>query len=159
MTTSVFSSTVWNSELGEFINEDHARMHEMLQAYHPGRYELVYIPMGKRETALDHSRPWAILERQADGRMEPIRYMTEQDMADPPAIIAWVFQGDLIKHKPMDVLARIENEQDIRMAMNAARQRDEAAARQDHMAFLVRGGRDRKNRIQVGRGRFIEAGN
>lgn len=156
VTTSVFSSTVWNSDLGEFINEDHVRMHEMLEAYHPGRYSLVYIPKAQRLSAQDVARPWAILERQASGAMEPIRYLSEQDMTDPPAVLAWVFNGDLIKHRPGDVWARIENEEDIRRAMDAQRERDRRAAEQEYAAFLAKGGRDKKHTVRLGQGRKLE---
>lgn len=152
------SSTVWNSEIGEFINEDHARMHQMLQEYAPGRYELLYIPKVARETPEDHARPWAILEHQGDGRDEIVRTFSEVEASDPAAILAWVFNGDLTKHSPRDVLARIEMEEDVRIALKAARNRDLAEDRMQYAAFLASGGREKKHTIRLGGGRVLARG-
>jgi hypothetical protein len=149
VTTSLASGLVWNAALGEFINEDHSRMQQMLQDYAPGRYQLVYVPANKRETAFDEARPYAILERQRAGGFEPIRHLSERDMQDPAGVLAWLFNGDLARHRPEDVFKRIELEEKLRTDLIQRRHADQAAERMDYAAFLAKGGRDKKHTVQL----------
>jgi hypothetical protein len=142
------NALVWNASLGEFVNEDHSRMQLMLDEYTPGRYTLLYIPQAKRETEFEQSRPWAIAERQ-HGAWEIIRYLSETDMRDPAAVLAWLYNGDLARHRPEDVFARMELEEKLRRELVSRKHADQAEERKAYAAFLVGGGKDKKNSLRL----------
>lgn len=143
---------VWNAQLGEFINEDHSRMQRMLDEYTPGRYTLLYIPKAERTTSFESTRPWAIAERQ-QGAWEVIRYLTEADMTDPAAVLAWLYNGDLARHSPNDVFDRIELEEKLRQDLISRKHAEQAAERRDYAAFLVSGGREKKHSLRLRSGK------
>lgn len=156
MTTSLTSSSqVWNSELGEFISDEHRRLAEILHDYHPGRYSLVFIPIKDRVTPEEIAKPFAILEhRQGDSSI--VRYLSEAEMRDPAGVIAWVYAGDLTKHRPNDVIAQIEAREAADKLIALKREEDDLEMRIDHIAFMSSGGREKKHTVNLGNGRKYE---
>jgi hypothetical protein len=149
------AATVWNSELNEFISEDHRRLAEVLHDYHPGRYSLVFIPIKDRVTAEEIAKPFAILENRHGGATI-VRYLSEAEMRDPAGVIAWVYAGDLAKHRPNDVLAQIEAREAAEKLINFKRQEDAIEERIEMTAFLVSGGREKKHSVRLGKGKSYE---
>lgn len=149
------SAQVWNPERGEFISDEHARLAEILHDYQPGRYSLVYIPMAERTTEADRAKPFAILEN-SQGGSTIVRYLTEAEMRDPAGIIAWVYAGDLVKHRPNDVIAQIEAREAAEKLMAYKREESELEDRIDYGAFLVSGGREKKHTLHLGGGKKME---
>jgi hypothetical protein len=153
METSLGKSSVsWNSDLNEFISDSHAHLAATLHDYR-ATLSLVYIPKNAR-TASD-TKPWAILDSSPTLPQHIIRYLSDAEMSNPSEVLSWVFKGDLVRHGKNNVLARIEAEQAAAELLNLKRQEEELEDRIDHMAFLVSGGRERKSRIQVRRGEWV----
>jgi hypothetical protein len=134
-TTLNRSSQVYNSDLGEFISEKHAHLAQVLNDY-KSTLSLVYIPKKDRE-ALD-TKPWAILDSPANMPPHIIRYLTDTEMEDPAAVLAWIFEGDLTKHRPDDVFAKLEAKRAAEELLNLKKREDELADQLDLIEFAAR---------------------
>lgn len=129
------SATVWNSELGEFINEKHAHLAQVLQDY-KNTLSLVYIPKQDRDAT--DTKPWAILDSPANMPAHIIRYLTDKEMEDPAAVLTWIFEGDLSKHRPDDVFAKMEAKRAAEELMNLKKQEEELADYLDLFEFAAK---------------------
>ena len=138
------SPQVWNSDLGEFISEDHVHMAQILQDLKP-TYSLVYIPEQNRTDPEEKKKPWAILDKPDNMPEYIVRFLSPEDMKQPHKIIAWLFDGDTVRHGTENVLRRIESEENAKKLMEAKKQEDEIEDRIEHIEFLASGGRDKKH--------------
>lgn len=134
-TTLNRSAQVYNSDLGEFISEKHAHFAQILQDYKP-TLSLVYIPKKDRDTT--DTKPWAILDSPANLPAHIIRYMSDAEMEDPAKILAWIFEGDLDRHRPNDVFARMEAKRAAEELMNLKKQEEELADYLDLFEFAAK---------------------
>lgn len=134
-TTLNKSSIVWNSELGEFVNEKHAHLAQVLTDYKP-TLSLVYIPKKDRDET--DTKPWAILDSPANMPAHIIRYLTDAEMANPEAVLSWIFEGDLDKHRPDDVFARMEAKRAAAELLDLKRQEDELGDFYDKIEFAAK---------------------
>jgi len=140
MTTALaHSSQVWNSDLGEFVSDAHVHLAQVLNDYKP-TFSLVYIPKADRDA--DDTKPWAILDSPANMPPHIIRYLTDQEMQRPAEVLAWIFEGDLDKHRPDDVFARMELKRQAEELMNLKKQEEELA---DHMDLIEFAAKTNKN--------------
>lgn len=106
MTTNLAqTSTVWNSELGCFVSDAHVHLAAVLHDYNPN-FSLLFIPPKDRDAT--DTKPWAILDSTPGRPNNIIRYLSDDEMKDTNAVLAWIFEGDLAKHRPDDVFAKIE---------------------------------------------------
>jgi hypothetical protein len=133
------SSTVWNSDLGEFVSDAHAHLAQVLQDYKP-TLSLVYIPVKDRDET--DTKPWAILDSPANMAPHIIRYMSDEEMQKPAEVLSWIFEGDLTKHRPDDVFARMEAKRAAEELMNLKKQEEELA---DHMELIEFAAKTNKN--------------
>jgi hypothetical protein len=140
------SPQVYNSELKEFVNDDHQRFAEILQDLKP-TYSLVYIPKKDRTAPEDHQRPWAILDKPDNQREYIVRTMSDEDMKEPHKIIAWLFDGDIVRHGAENVLKRIEAEENAKQLLELKKQEDDLEDRLEIIEFLASGGRDKKHTV------------
>lgn len=140
------SAQVYNSDLGEFVSDDHKRFAEILQDLKP-TYSLVYIPKKDRTTPEDHQRPWAILDKPDNQREYIVRTMSDEDMKEPHKIIAWLFDGDIVRHGAQNVLKRIEAEENAKQLLELKKQEDDLEDRLEIIEFLASGGRDKKHTV------------
>jgi len=138
-TTLNQTANVWNSDLGEFISDAHAHLAQILQDYKP-TFSLVYIPKKDRDET--DVKPWAILDSPANMPPHIIRYLTDAEMQRPAEVLAWIFEGDLDKHRPDDVFARMELKRQAEELMNLKKQEEELA---DHMDLIEFAARTNKN--------------
>jgi len=138
------SAQVFNSDLGEFIREDHARFAEILQDFKP-TYSLVYIPQKDRKTPEEKQKPWAIVDRPDNVQEYVVRFLSEEEMKEPHKILAWLFDGDIVRHGAENVLKRIEAEETAKKLLELKRQEDELEDRIEFGAFIATGGRDKKH--------------
>lgn len=129
------SATVWNSDLGEFINEKHAHLAQVLQDYKP-TLSLVYIPKQQRDAT--DTKPWAILDSPANMAPHIIRYLTDKEMEDPASVLSWIFEGDLDKHRPDDVFAKMEAKRAAEELMNLKKQEEDLADYLDLFEFAAK---------------------
>jgi hypothetical protein len=134
-TTLNKSSVVWNSDLGEFINDKHAHLAQVLQDYKP-TFSLVYIP--KKDRDATDVKPWAILDSPANKPTHIIRYLSDKEMENPEAILQWVFEGDLDKHRPDDVFARMELKRAAEELLNLKKQEEDMADFYDKIEFAAK---------------------
>lgn len=140
------SPQIYNAELGEFVSDDHQRFAEVLKDLKP-TYNLVYIPQKDRTTPEDHEKPWAILDTPDNQREYVVRAMSDAEMKEPHKILAWLFDGDLVRHGAENVLRRIENEEKAKQLMEFKRREDELEDMIDYADFLFTGGREKKHTI------------
>lgn len=140
------SAQVYNAELGEFISEDHQHFAEILKDLKP-TYNLVYIPKKDRTMPEEHQKPWAILDTPENQREYIVRLLSDEEMKEPHKILAWLFDGDLVRHGPQNVLKRIENEEKARQLMEFKRREDELEDMMEYAEFLLKGGRDKKHTV------------
>jgi hypothetical protein len=145
-TTLGQSPQVYNAELGEFVSDDHQRFAEVLKDLKP-TYNLVYIPQKDRTTPQDHEKPWAILDKPDNQREYIVRTMSDAEMKEPHKIIAWLFDGDIVRHGAENVLKRIEAEENAKQLMELKRQEDDYEDRIEMIEFLASGGRNKKHTI------------
>lgn len=146
METSFASSPeVWNSELRQFISEDHRRLAEVLHDYKP-TFSLVFIPQADRQVG--EQFPFAILDSPLGKEPYIVRYLTDAQMRRPAEVLAWCFEGDIIRHRPMDVLARIEAKENAEKLLDLKRRDDELQDRIEFGAFMFSGGRDKLHTIK-----------
>lgn len=136
------SSVVWNSELGEFIDDRHVHLARILKDY-KDTYELVYIP--KKDRDATDTKPWAILEHHPVTGSHIVRYLSEVEMNDPAGVLEWIFNADLDRNRPQDVLQRIQNREAAEQLMEFKRQEEELEDKLDLVANIASGGRDKKN--------------
>lgn len=141
------SAQVFNSDLGEFVREDHVHFAQILKDLKP-TYNLVYIPVKDRTTPEEKQKPWAILDRPDNMPEYVVRYMSEEDMKQPHKIIAWLFDGDVVRHGADNILKRIEAEENAKKLMELKRQEDELEDRIEFGAFIMSGGRDKLHTVR-----------
>jgi hypothetical protein len=130
------------SELhSEFLSSTAARLQEVLQDYNH-YLELVFIPTSKRDAS--DTKPYAIRDN-TPGREGIIRHFSEYDIKDPGAILAWLFEGDIAKHGSTALLDKAMLRHAADELMKTKRDADAAEERQDLVAALATGGRDKKS--------------
>lgn len=129
------------------------RFAEILHAYDE-RYSLEYIPEADvvNATVDEILKPYRIVENTPEFGRQVVRYLTADELKRPDRLLSWIWEGDLRKHSPSAVYDRIEREEQARKILELAQKRDEAAAREDFAAFMIR---TPKNRIQLGRNRYV----
>ena len=136
------SAQVYNSDLGEFVRDDHVRFAQILQDLKP-TYSLVYVPQKDRSTPEEQQKPWAIIDKPDNMREYVVRFLSEEEMKEPHKILAWLFEGDITRHGANNVLKRIEAEENAKQLMELKRQEDELEDRLELGAFFATGGRDK----------------
>jgi hypothetical protein len=144
MSTPAFTgnSHVWSSEVNEFISSKHQRFAEILNDYDPN-FHLEYVP--KRERSATDLKPFRIVSRDPGKPAHIIRDISDAEMENPQAILEWLFEGDVRKHRPEDVFARMEAKRLAAEVWNQKQEDDDEEDRRDLLAAVIRGGRDRKN--------------
>lgn len=141
-TTLADRASVWNSELGEFIDDRHVHLAQMLHDY-KSTYALLYIP--KKDRDATDTKPWCIVEDHPVTGKHIVRYLTELEMNDPVSVMEWIFNADLDRNRPQDVFQRIQNREAAQQLFELKRQEEELEDRLDLVANLAVGGRDGKS--------------
>lgn len=132
---------------GEFLPSKAARLQEVLQDYN--RFlELVYIPSSQRTDTDTH--PFAILDSSPwrlgpGGQGQIIKHITEREIEDPAAVLAWLFEGDLSKHSAQQIFDRELLKKQAQELLDRKRDMEIAEERQELIAALATGGRDKKH--------------
>lgn len=150
----------YSQEYGEFLSSKAARLAEVLHDYNP-YLELVFIPSSKRDDTDTH--PFAIRDnspwrRGPRGEGYIVRHISEREADNPQAILQWLFEGDLSKHGVSDLMARAKAKEAAEELLKLKREQDIAAERQELVAALVVGGRDKKNFYRHGGKVFTSQG-
>jgi hypothetical protein len=129
----------WDSESGAFISESHRHLAEILHDYNP-YFSLVWIPPKDRDAT--DVKPFAILSDEPGKPKHIIRYLSETEMLNPQAIMGWIFEGDLSKHRAVDIFSKIEAREKAEELFRLKKKEDEL---EDIMEFGSFVGRTRLN--------------
>lgn len=144
----------YDPELGEFISDTHVHLAAIIHDYKP-TLSLVYIPK-KDQTGFE--KPWAIVERDFRFGEHIIRYLSSEEMKNPAAILAWLFEGDQDKQGTRTVLERIENQVRAQQLLDLKKRQDELDDEIDHLDFYLSGGRNKLHTIQHAKGVKVDRG-
>lgn len=138
-TTLTNDPKVWNSDHGQFINENHRRFAEILSDFKP-TYSLVFIPEVDRTSPEDHAKPFAILDSPDGVPAYVVRYLSVQEMETPEKILTWLFLGDTVRHGAENVFKRIQAEEDAKKLMEMKNREDELEDMAEFAKFMFDGG-------------------
>jgi len=142
---SAFGAGTWSSEHGEFISDAHRQLAEVVNDYNPNLY-VAHVP--REQGGAMEQFPFAIIEHRSGQEPEVIRYITTEQMMEPQKILAWIFEGDLIRHSPLTVLARMEAEDRAKELLKLKAWEEEQADREEQVAFFATGGREKHHTIR-----------
>lgn len=156
----VADAPFYSQEYGEFLSSKASRLAEVLRDYNP-YLELQFIPSSKRDDTDTH--PFAIRDKSPwrlglDGQGYIVRHISERELDRPEEILTWLFEGDLSKHGVSDIQARETARKAADELLKLKRDQDIAAERQELVAALVAGGRDKKNTFRHNGKVFTAAG-
>lgn len=135
------SDHVYTPDYG-FLPSKAARLADVLHDYNP-YISLGFIPPRERGEA--DVFPYCLIDSSPAHEPYVIRHITEQEMEDPASVLAWLFEGDLSKHRSVDILEKQRLKADAIRLMDLQRREDEAAERRELAASLLQGGRDKKH--------------
>jgi hypothetical protein len=120
------------TETGHWVNENFARLAEIISDYDP-EVHLAWIPPENR-TAFD-KKPYAVIHiNGTTGKQYVFFYLEESELERFDAVLARLFNGDL---KNGDPLARIEAEERARKLMELKIKMEQAEERQDFIKSVV----------------------
>lgn len=126
------SSVVWDSSLGCFVSDAHVNLAAVLHDYNPN-FSLVFIPPKDRDAT--DVKPWAILNSTPGRPKHILRYLSDEEMKDTTAVLSWVFEGDLSKHRADDVFARIEARERAEKLLELKQQEERLADAQEFAQY------------------------
>lgn len=144
----------YDPDLGEFVSDVHVHLAAIIHDYKP-TFSLVYIP---KKDQSGFEKPWAIVERDPRFGEHIIRYLSVEEMKNPAAVLAWLFEGDQDKQGTNTVLQRIENQARAQQLLELKRREDEIDDEIEHLDFYLSGGRQKLHTIQHAKGVKVERG-
>jgi len=97
--------------------KDTSRLAEIIRDYNP-TLELRWIPDAVRGT--EDVFPYCIVQNLPNGGEQAVFYLTETEVANPPGVLARLFNSDHSKHPSGAVLRRIENSERAKAIWEAA---------------------------------------
>lgn len=127
---------------GEFLPAKAARLQEILKDYNP-YLDLVFIPSSQRDEA--DTKPFAIMDRSPWKPASIVRHLSQTEAEDPEKVLSWLFEGDLSKHGFSEIVAREKARTFAADLVKEKYNADLAAERQELVAALATGGRDKKH--------------
>lgn len=102
---NTLSTPTWNSEFGAFISDAHVHLAGVLHDYNRN-FELQFIP--PKDRGATDTKPWRIVDNTPGVKSYVMRWLSDEEMKDTNAILAWIFEGDMSKHRPVDVFDRMQ---------------------------------------------------
>jgi len=88
--------------------KDTSRLAEIIRDYKWG-LELRWIPNAQRTNSLEEAQPYCIVNKLSNGGEQLVMFLTEAEVANPPGVLARLFNSDNSKHSSGAILRRIEN--------------------------------------------------
>jgi hypothetical protein len=137
---------IYSSETHDFVSQKHMQFAQILSEY-DDTLSLEYVPSMDRDET--DTKPFRI--RQTPRGDQPpyiVRYLTEAEMDNPAEVLAWIWEGDLKKHRPVSILERMEAKEMFDRVLQMKAQDDEREQAIDEMMFLATGGRDKKHTVK-----------
>jgi hypothetical protein len=127
----------WDGNRNEFISQKMEDLHRILQMYSP-TYDVVFNPEGRMIGGEPYN--FAILESSPGREPYIVRYLKTSQLDNPTELRDWVAAGDTRRHRPDDIIARIEFEEAVKREERAKIQQAKLEADRDFTASAVRGG-------------------
>lgn len=146
------SAGVWDSASGAFISADHQRLAEVLNDYNR-HFSLAWIPPKDRDAT--DTRPFAIIDSSPGRPPYAMRHLSEDEMKRPNEILAWIFEGDLSKHRPVDVFEKMELRNKAAELLALSSQSDLLAEEEDKWEFIAR---TPLNKFKIGTTQYSDYG-
>lgn len=145
MTKLLLPPTASHFRDGEHTDSNARRLAELLHEY-DFTLSLEYIPEGEQQGRSLSAilKPYRVVRHSALG-VEVVKWITGEEMKNPAAILAWIYEGDFKKHRPNDIINKIELRERTERMFNLKAQQEEAQERQDVLAWGLKGGRDGKH--------------
>lgn len=141
MTQFTTEARVYSSETRDFISQKHQQFAQILNEY-DDTLTLEYVPTLDRTE--DDTKPFRIRQTPRDGRKPYIvRYLTAAEMDRPAEILAWIWEGDLKKQRPVSVLERMEAQTKFEQVLKMKQEDEIREEQKDLLLNLVTGGRNR----------------
>ena len=91
------------------------------------------------------TKPFRIVSKEPGKPSHVVKDLSETELDNPQEILAWLFEGDVRKHRPDDIFAQMEAKRIAAEVWAQKQEDDEREDRRDLLQQIVRGGRDRKN--------------
>jgi hypothetical protein len=104
--------------------KDTSRLAEIIRDYKPG-LELRWIPNAQRVDPTEEATPYCIVNNLSNGGEQLVFYLTEAEVANPPGVLARLFNSDHSKHPSGAVLRRIENSERAKAIWEEAKHAEE----------------------------------
>jgi hypothetical protein len=117
------------TETGHFVNEDFARIAEIIKDY-DHEMELAWIPPDKRRPT--DIEPYAVIHRPLGGKEYVMFYIREDELDE--RVLARIFNGDL---KQTNVIQRLEAYDHAVQVLDLKKKMEQAEARQDFIKSVV----------------------
>ena len=139
----IIDAPLYSQEHGEFLPSKASRLAEVLRDYNP-YLELRFIPRSQRDDTDTHPfaiwdlSPWRLGPL---GLGYPVKHISEREIEDTQAILAWLFEGDLSKHGMSEIAARAKAKDAAEKLLKHKREAEIAEERQELAAELIKGGR------------------
>lgn len=127
----------YSQEHKQFLPAKAARLAEILRDYNP-YLELQFIPDNQRDGV---TAPFRIWDNSPWRGGYPVKSLSAAEIEEPEKILAWLFQGDLSKRGLSDIMNDEEARQVADALVQAKRDEDIAAERQELAAEILKGGR------------------
>lgn len=125
----------WDSATGAFISARHQRLAEILHDYNP-HFSVVWVPPKNRDETTQF--PFAIVDSSPGIKPYIMRYLTEEQTQNPAEILTWVFEGDLSKHRAVDIMARMELRAKAEQLLDLKKREDQEMEERDKLAFIAK---------------------
>lgn len=107
---------IWDQSAGRFVSQEHQRIAEVINDWDEN-YFLAWVPPELRNN--DDTQPFAILERNPQGKLVVIRRLKEDEVNHN--LIAWLWSNDTTRH---DVLYRLELQEKALKALELKKEMD-----------------------------------
>lgn len=136
METHLGSSPVtWDSQMGCFISDKHVQLAGVLSDYNH-YFSLIFIP--PKDRAATDTKPWAILDRTPGRPPYIMRYLSDAEMENPAEVLKWVFEGDMSKHRPVDIFDRMQAAERAEQLLKLKEKEEHLADAQEFGEYLFR---------------------
>lgn len=98
---------IFDPESGYLLSEKHIRIAQLIKEYDPN-LELMWIPPEDRSSNEPQLDTFCIAYRSHTGDINVVRRLVESEVDE--RLIAWLWQNDMARQNPKDIIARLDAE-------------------------------------------------
>ena len=126
-----------------FISKRHEDFNAVLNEYNPYFY-CIFVPAENRERGLEEFS-YALVSVEPTKEPHVFRWLRDVDLNNPAEVLAWVWEGDMSKHRAIDVLQRLDAEEKFKRLLKMRAEAEVREEMADLTTNIIKGGRDRKH--------------